>query len=220
MVVKGLKEERNAEKYHTIIGVDSSSLGVAWTALIDGNIAGQGKINLTKIKTMQDKLAEINQQWKLILNEFTPDHIFIEKSIFVKNPATARTLSYIVGAVMIVSLGEGYEITDVEPSTWKSFMGYHNLSSKFVVETKKVLGNTEGKKFCDRLRKSQTWRVIQHNYPDQVQDCLAMADHDMADSWGIGLYGSHLLHKEINLTISNEIRYDLQKFERLGLTPP
>lgn len=217
MVVKIISEERNPTKYRRIVGVDSSSTGIAWTALFDGDMMGQGKINLTKIKTMQDKMVALYKEWQYLLRELQPDHIFIEKSIFVKNPATARTLSYIVGSVMVVSLGEGYEITDVEPASWKSFMGYHNLSSKFVAAAKKELGSTEGKKFCDKLRKSQTWRVIQHNYPDQAEDTMAMTDHDIADAWGLALYGYNKLGRELQLEKSKDISLDLEEFDRLGL---
>lgn len=219
MVLK-IKEEvtRNPEKYRTIIGVDSASTGIAWTYLFDGHMAGQGKIGLTKHKDMQSKLIEIYKEWRHILDEVKPDHIFIEKSIFVVSPGTARTLSYIVGALMIVALGEGYEVTDVEPATWKSFLGYKNLRKGFVADATASLGRIEGKKFCDKLRKSQTWRVIKYNYPDEVVDSIAQSDNDISDSWGIALYGYDKLAKELALDKSKEVTLDLEELSSLGLS--
>jgi Holliday junction resolvasome RuvABC endonuclease subunit len=216
VAIKSITHERNPN-LGTIIGVDSSSLGIAWTALYRGKLSAQGKIDLSKIRNMQDKMVMLYEEWKHILGELRPDHIFIEKSIFVKNPATARTLSYIVGSIMVISAGEGYSITDVEPATWKAFLGYKNLSSKFVSEAKKKLGTTEGSKLCDGMRKSQTWRVIQHNFPDQTQDTLAEHDHDIADSWGIALYGHDLLVEELHLEKSKEVTLDLERLGTLGL---
>jgi Holliday junction resolvasome RuvABC endonuclease subunit len=216
MVIKGIKPERNPDKYCTIIGVDTSSTGIAWTALYKDEMMGQGKIEL-KQKDIVDKLAHVYGEWAYLLGELKPDYVMVEKSIFVKNPATARTLSYVVGTILAITKGNGYECDAVEPASWKSFMGYHNLSSKFVQQAKEKLGNTEGKKFCDRLRKSQTWRVIQHNYPNEATDSLAENDHDIADSWGIALYTSDLIRQPITLEKSREVSLDLAEMTRIGL---
>lgn len=216
MVIKALVPERDPKVFRTIIGLDTSSQGIAWTHLYEGRMIGQGKIDLTKKRTMQDKLLHVYQEWRHILHIVRPDHVFVEKSIFVKSPGTARTLSYIVGAIMIVSLGEGYDITDVEPSSWKSWLGYKNLRKGFVADAKEVLG-TKHKKFCDDLRKSQTWRVIKHNYPDEAEGSLAENDHDIADSWGVALYGHNLLSEELTLEKSREITLDLAELDKLGL---
>lgn len=219
LVVKTLKPEREPDKYHRIMGVDTSSTGIAWTCTLDGDdVIDLGKIDLSNIRSMGDKLNEIYIEWAKVLHDLKPDHTFVEKSIFVKNPATARTLSYIVGSVMCVTVGNGYEATDVEPATWKAFMGYHNLSRQFVADAANALGQKEGKKFCERLRKSQTWRVIKHNYPSQVEEFrIADTDHDISDSWGISLYGYHTLGKELYLNKGKEISLDLEKMNELGL---
>lgn len=215
MVIDGMGPD--FKKPQTVIGLDTSSTGVAWTCLEDGNLKAQGKIKLDKIKTINHKLAVVYHEWPLLLEELNPDYLFIEKSIFVKNPATARILSYVVGSIICISEGEGYPITDVEPAVWKSFMGYTNLSSKFVSQAKEKLGPTEGKKLCDRLRKSQTWRVIQHNYPQQAEGSLAEGDHDIADSWGIALYGYDKMGAKLNLEKSKQVAIDQEELRKMGL---
>lgn len=222
MVIKKVAKDDIEKNIRTIIpakiiGIDSSSLGIAWTCLYDTELYGQGKIHLEKIKTIDQKLAFIYQEWQLLLEDIQPDYIFIEKSIFVKNPATARTLSYVVGTVMAISAGMGYSIYDVEPATWKSFFGYRNLNAKFVMQIYKSIGNTEGKKFCDKLRKSQTWRVIQHNYPADTADSLGTHDNDIADSWGIALWGAAHMGVPIALEINDSIRLDQDELARLGV---
>lgn len=216
MVVKGAQAERQPDKYSKIMGVDTSSTGIAWTCLVEGEMMGQGKI-LLKQKNIIDKLAHLYSEWAYLLDETRPDHVFVEKSIFVKNPATARTLSYVVGTICAITAGKGYEVTDVEPATWKAFLGYKNLSPKFVKEVKDALGQTEGKKFCDAMRKSQTWRVIQHNYPGQADNSLAENDHDIADSWGVALYGYDKLSTKLILEKSSSVTLDQEELTRLGL---
>ena len=218
MVVKQLaKVERDPSKTK-IMGLDTSTTGIAWTSLFNGDVSGLGKIVL-KEKEIEDKLATIYVEWKHLLLETQPDHVFVEKSIFVKNPDTARKLSFVVGTIAAITRGEGYEVTLVEPGTWKAFMGYHNLSNKFTLDARLKLGQKEGKKYCDKLRKSQTWRVIKHNYPYQVEafDFIGDRDNDIADSWGIALYGHDKLVKELNLEKGKDVSLDLEDMERLGL---
>lgn len=219
MVVKGVIVERNPD-IHRVIGIDSSSTGVAWTLLHDGKMENQGKIRLDQKKTMQAKLLELYIGLTELLEWTQPDHVFVEKSIFVKNPATARTLSYIVGAIMCVSLGNGIETTDVEPSTWKAFFGYRNVTAKFNKTVADKLGRIEAKKFCDKMRKSQTWRVIKHNRPEASEASHAETDNDISDSWGVALWGWHTYVEEITLEITSSIRYDLEELGRIGVDPP
>lgn len=202
---------------HVVIGVDSSSLAVSYVVLEDGIMIGCGEIALRKESDVTLKLGKIFSEWNGILDTYKPDHVFIEKSIFVRNPATARLLSYIVGAVMGATASSGYKVLDVEPMAWKAFLGYRNVSSSFQKKAKEALGNTEGKKFCDRLRKSQTWRVIQYNYPNEANDSLASVDNNIADAWGVALWGWDTVGEKIHLEISDSIRLDLEEMGRLGL---
>lgn len=211
------KPDRQPDKYNRILGIDSSSTGIAYTLLVDNRPVAYGKIKLDKIKLVPDKLECIYTELGKLLAIYQPDHVFVEKSIFVRNPATARLLSYVVGTIIAVCAGNKFEVTDVEPSTWKAFFHYKNLSSKFVVEAKNKLGATEGKKFCDRLRKSQTKRVLQHNYPMSV-GTVVDTDHDIADAFGLAVYGYDKLNKSLELEISDSIRLDLQELDTLGLS--
>jgi Holliday junction resolvasome RuvABC endonuclease subunit len=216
VVVKGMVD-RDPD-VRRVIGVDSSSTGIAWTLLEDGLLVDQDKIRLDKLKTVDAKLACIYTEFGALVEEIKPDYIFIEKSIFVRNPATARLLSYVVGSLIAVSAGKGFKVHDVEPSTWKAFFGYRNLSSKFVQQVKNVLGNKDGKKFCDEMRKSQTWNVIKHNYDEWAYCSRAATDHDIADSWGVALWGYSTYGTEVHLDKSSSVSIDQAELARLGLS--
>lgn len=200
-----------------ILGIDSSSTGIAWTQLVDGKMTDQGKIKLNMIKLPRDKLANLYVAWRKLILNTKPDVIYIEQSIFVKSPATFRLLSMIVGSLICVAAGEGFRCEVVEPATWKAFYKYKNLSRVFVDTAKKKIGIAEANKLCDRLRKSQTWRVIKHNFPDEADQSIADTDHDIADSWAIALYGYVQETGPIALEISDSIRIDQEELARLGL---
>lgn len=211
------KAERQPEKYRRILGIDSSSTGIAWSFIIDNELIAYDKIRLDKIKDVDKKLSHIYWELLSVLRRHNPDHVFVEKSIFVRNPATARLLSYVVGTVIATCSAHDFEVTDVEPATWKAFFKYKNISSKFVRQAKEALGDTEGKKLCDRLRKSQTMRVLVHNYPEAAGTVIE-SDHDIADSFGIACFGFDKLGKPLQLEISDSIRLDLEELSTLGLS--
>lgn len=173
-----------------ILGVDSSTTGVAWTLMEikDGRPfpVKSGKINLTSKKEMFDKMEIVGTEFPKLIAVLQPHHVFVEKSIFVKNPDSARKLSMVVGGLMMICAVDGFPLTLVEPASWKSFTQYRNLTRKMVESATEKLGKTEGKKFCDRMRKVQTSRVLQHCYPDWD---LPYDDNDIIDSAGIALYG-------------------------------
>jgi hypothetical protein len=216
--VKSLvKPERQPDKYRRILGIDSSSTGIAWSLVVDNQLIACDKIRLDKIKDVDKKLSVTYWELLAVLRRHQPDHVFVEKSIFVKNPATARLLSYVVGTVIATCSAHDFEVTDVEPATWKAFFKYKNISTKFVREAKAALGDTEGKKLCDRLRKSQTMRVLVHNYPE-AKGTVIETDHDIADSLGLSVFGYDKLNSVLALEISDSIRLDLDELARIGLS--
>jgi hypothetical protein len=70
------------------------------------------------------------------------------------------------------------------------------MSKAMVASATEKLGKTEAKKFCDRMRKVQTSRVLQFCYPGWD---LEWDDHDIVDSCGIALWGVNQVSVEIHL---------------------
>lgn len=208
-----LKPERNPDQYQKIMGVDSSTLGVAYTQFEAGRPGQAGMIKLSQIKDMQDKLGELSRCFLTLLDSLRPDHIFVEMPIFVKNPDTARKLSFVVGAIMTIAAQEGYKVTLVEPATWKAYIGYHNITRKFTTEATQKLGKTEAKKLCDGLRKSQTQRILTHRWPE-----FDASDDNIADSCAIAAYGVNLLSTQMLFEKNKEIAFDLKDLASKGLS--
>jgi Holliday junction resolvasome RuvABC endonuclease subunit len=194
-----------------VLGIDSSSTGVAWTVVEDGIPVASGKIRLDKL-LFDAKLNAIVVELPKVLEAQKPDRVAIEMPIFVKNPATARLLSFIVGCIMTVLTIYDYSFDLVDIASWKSFIGYTNLSSAFQAHVKDVLGKTEGTKFLDRLRKSQTQRILKNRFPE-----FDVMDNDISDSAAISLWFYNKLYGGLEFKKDKSIAFDLKEFSKLGI---
>jgi Holliday junction resolvasome RuvABC endonuclease subunit len=198
--------------YKRILGIDSSTTGVAWTLVSSGKPLKWGKIDLTKYKTMEDRLRVIGEEYPKLLKELKPDYVYVEQTIYMRNVATMRVLSYIVGALICATSQQGIGITDITPMTAKSYYGYLTLNRKFVAAAKKKLGKLAGEKLCASMRKSQIQRVNMYNFPK-----FEAADHDISDSCSIAMYGYSQKVKPITIKTGREILLDLEELKKLGL---
>lgn len=195
-----------------ILGIDSSTQGVAWCIIKNGKPEASGLINMTKLKGIQNKLSLVAEEYPKVLKKYKPQEVFIEKTISVRNAATFRVLSYVVGALMLSTLENGYDITDVEPSVWKPFLCYTNLSRKFVMKAKLKLGRLEGEKLCRIMRKSQTQNILKHNFPK-----FDVEDDNISDACAIGLYGFQQIFGGLKLEMSKDIAIDYDYLNSIGL---
>lgn len=195
-----------------VMGIDSSTLGVAWCVVQDAKPIASGKINLTKIKGMNDKLKQIGRDFPSLLEEHRPDYIFIEKTIFIRSAATARVLSYVVGALMVLALSQDYLVTDIEPMVAKSFYGYTPINKKFTAAATRKLGKLESRKLCAQLRKTQIQRVNKYNFPD-----FEWTDDDISDACSIAIYGYNERVKPVTLKKTKKISIDYTMLATLGL---
>jgi Holliday junction resolvasome RuvABC endonuclease subunit len=147
-----------------------------------------------------------------LLKELKPTYVYIEKSIMVRNAAVFRTLSYIVGALIAMTMQAGIDIEDIEPMVWKSATGYIALTRKFQLAVKKKLGPKAGNLFLNEMRKSQTQKMLDYNFPD-----FDSSNNNIADAAALALYGYSIKIKPIKVVMDKTITFDLDKLEELGL---
>lgn len=194
------------------MGIDSSTTGVAWTLVESGKPKKWGKIDTTKDKTMDARLHHIWVEFPSLLRELKPDHVYIEKSIYMRNVVTFRVLSYIVGSLILLCLAESIGVTDIEPMIAKKFYNYSTISRKFALALSKKMPTKDATKFKEALRKSQVQRVNEFNFAG-----FDASDHDISDSCSIAVYGYSQKVRPIKLDTSREVRLDLQELKKLGL---
>jgi Holliday junction resolvasome RuvABC endonuclease subunit len=208
-----LISQKHYYNYNTVMGIDSNSRNLAYTVVEKGLPQSWGKIEFSNTNNIIDKMQSMVEPVGHLLDLYNPDCVIIEKSIYVKSMSTVRTMSYFVGGLlMLMAVYDQKCVVEVEPMAWKSFIGYYPINKNMSKSLRSVLGNHRGNKAIEHLRKSQTARVLWHNFP-----YFSTNDWDIADSCGIALWGWNELVAPVTLEKSKEIILDTDYLNKIGV---
>jgi Holliday junction resolvasome RuvABC endonuclease subunit len=192
-LVRTLKTKKT--KNFRMIGIDASSIVIAFS-FFEQRDGEAYLVNVTKVSlsnfTMYQKLKLISTVCDKILPEFEADYIFVEQPIYIQNPATSRVLSQISGHLLGKCLQYCDKVEEVTIATWKSYIGYKNVSKAEKTAWEKEFGATEAKKIAKKERKERTIRIIHEKIPGTEH----IDDNDVCDAIGIGLYGLNYVNSE------------------------
>ena len=170
-----------------VLGIDPSTNALAFTLVEDGRPVIWGKMVFYRKADITGKLFMIKPMLDFMLEQTgEPTLVTIEQMISVQNPQTTRVLTYVSGAIMYELTRQGYDVVDVPPMTWKSYMGYMRVTKKLIQQT----GMTT--KEANALRKSQTQDKLKATF-----DYFDAKDSDVADSCGIALWGAKISLKGV-----------------------
>lgn len=185
-IVKQLKNKSN--KPGTIAGIDASSKAIAvaiFHRYTDRSILiDTFRFDLSKAKTVSEKLKIINKIIPLIFNQIKIDYIVVEQPIYIQNPQTSRILSQISGAVLSKCLENCSEVSEVTIREWKTHIGYKNVTKFEIKDWENELGLTEAKKKAIRERKERTIKIVH----ERIAGIDEVTDNDICDAIGIGLW--------------------------------
>ena len=181
-VLKTLKEPK------IIIGIDSSSASLAMS-VYSRDFENTYLIDTVKFKfqpksSMADKLELINSALPKVIKKYNPDAIRIEQTIYIQSPQTSRILSYIVGHIFGVCLEYCQDVNDVPVMTWKSHIGYKNVTMAEKNAWKILHGEKEAKKIAARQRKERTGILMKQ----KIEGIDDIEDDDIMDSIAIGYW--------------------------------
>lgn len=180
--MKKILEDSLPKRYHRVLGVDPSSFKVACTLIEHGEPQMTIALNLGDGDIYQ-RIYQARKRFPKVLDIYKPDYVGIEQSIFVQNPETSRKLSYVVGCLMAEVLYRHIPMDDVPPSQWKAYLGVKPLTKSEKNEILEKLGQTDGRKEIDRIKKSRCQDILRDRFP-----WWRWEDDDIADSCGIALY--------------------------------
>lgn len=173
-------------KPKTIIAIDPASHSLAWAvfdiAYDDIKLIDNGKIEFGKIKDISGKFAEIKKHLTSICSKYKPVDGVIEQSVYIQNFQSSRIISYIIGFSWGVLDQHCSYVTDVNPLSWKSGIGYKNVTKNDKLSIEKEFG---AKNIQARLKdeRKERVRVIVEKNLGWVSD-----DSDINDALGIGLW--------------------------------
>lgn len=179
----GMKELLLSDrKYVRIMGIDPSSHKIATCLLEYGKPTSLVALDLGG-GDLYARLYEVRRRFPKILDLYGPHYVCVEQTILIQNPETSRKLSYVVGTLMAEVLIRDIPIIDIPPPTWKAKLGVKPVTKKWKESIISELGETDGRKEIDRLRKNQTQARLKERFPE-----FKWSDHDLADACGIALY--------------------------------
>lgn len=175
-----------APKQKTIIAIDPASHSLAWSVFNiskdDVKIVDTGKIDFAKIKDISGKFAKIKQELTEICSKYKPVDGVIEQSVYIQNFQSSRIISYIIGFSWGVLDTYCEYVTDVNPLTWKSGIGYKNVSKNDKAKIETEFGSKNIQSRLKDERKDRVKVIVEKNF-NFISD-----DSDINDALGIGLW--------------------------------
>lgn len=182
----------NNSKEKRILAVDPSSHSLAWVILdIDRNsdnpikLIKSGKIDYKKISDVVGKFRVIGISIKDICEEYKPQTLVIEQSIYVQNFESSRIISYIIGYTWGTADSYCTKIVDVNPLIWKNGIGYKNLTKKEIEVLDKNGEKGSAQLKAKKERKNRVRAIVKDLF---ANDETGFADDDIIDAAGIGLW--------------------------------
>lgn len=174
------------KKYNRIVGIDPSTQKMAFVLVEKGEPISRATIDMGA-GDIYDRLLRLRKFYPALLRLWKPDFVQIEQAIFVQNPETSRKIAYAVGIIAAETKFNGVEFTDVAPASWKAYLGVKPLTKSWKQRIIIELGEKEGRKEINRLRKSQTIDILTSRFPH-----FDWSDSDIADAAAIGLFAFSL----------------------------
>jgi len=172
-----------------VLSIDPASHSLAWSVLdISENnitVVDYGKINLASTPEMSRKFTIIKQELPAICGNYKPDACVIEQSVFIQNFQSSRIISYIIGFTWGILDDCCKNVIDVNPLTWKSGIGYKNVSKKEAALIEKEFGKKGIQQRLSNERKQRVKDILDQKIENFVSEGL---DSDITDAIGIGMW--------------------------------
>lgn len=146
-----------------ICGIDPGYALIGYAIIdIEGNRllpVNYSKIETSSKLTFFERMKQINQEFKAMLNKYNPEYLAIEKLYFSKNSKTALDVAQIRGAMLQEALNYNLDIYEYSPTEVKlAVTGYGKADKQQIQHMVKTLLN------LDKIPK-----------PDDIADALAIA---------------------------------------------
>lgn len=179
---KFLEKSQSDKKYHKIMGIDPSTKKMAFILVQNFTPVQSAYVDLGE-GDIYERLLKLRKYYPALIELWNPDFVCIEQAIFIQNPETSRKIAYCVGVVAAETMIKGIKFEDVAPSSWKSYLGVKPVTAVWKKEILATLGDKDGKREIQKIRKGQTQKILGERFPD-----FDWSDEDISDACGIALY--------------------------------
>ncbi len=166
-----------------VLSIDPSSKHYAFAVVTNTKLIASGKVDFPKNSSLSEKFQIIDSSLPLLIQKYKPKQVVIEETVYLQNPNTTRLLAYIVGGLWSTALRHCSEVRDANPMTWKSGIGYKNVSASEKRTWGQSMTDLEVRKKAAFERKDRVRRIIDTKYPNH-----GVTDTDIIDAIAIGYW--------------------------------
>lgn len=140
-------------------GYDRCGFGVIQGSGMDWKCLAHGVINTSKENELSIRLAEIAEDFEILLERFSPDLVVIEELFFAQSTTTALKVAEARGVIRMLAARRGITVSEVKPNEVKlGLTGYGKADKAQMQEMVKV-----------------TLELSKIPKPDDAADALAVA---------------------------------------------
>ena len=93
-----------------------------------------GVIRTSPEYELPNRLLEFRNEFRKLLQEFTPEVIAIERVLFQRNVRTAISVGQVIGVVMVEVLDAGFKVIEYSPNEVKLAVAGHGGADKIEME--------------------------------------------------------------------------------------
>lgn len=152
-----------------ILGIDPGLATIGFAVLEENRILDYGVLKTVSGNPLPDRLVQIGDDIRTLLDEFSPECAFIEKLFFVQNVTNGMAVAHSRGVLLEALARKGIPIDEISPKDVKlAVCGY---------------GNAEKQQVQRALM--QIFHLSKIPRPDDAADAIAIA------------YAGHFLRKKI-----------------------
>ena len=176
----------------TVMGIDCSTTGVAFSVIDDGKLVKWGKVDFNG-KGVFERLINGQKYVTSIRDEFDVDALFFESAIFVQNKRTVVLMAMALGAIVPSIIKPGVFVDDIAPIVWNNAIG----NKAFTKAEKQAIENEfpgkskswyQSKQRAIRKNRTRRWVLDKFGVDIEIDD--------VTDAIAIGYVGWEKLKNE------------------------
>mgnify|MGYP006195436495 CR=1 FL=1 len=171
----------------TVMGVDTSTKGVAFCIVENGKPVKWGKVEFEGSKVFE-RLADGQQRVKATFDDDLSkvDEIWFESAVFIQSKKTVVLLAMALGAIMSALVTNGAAVNDVPAIAWQNFIGNKAFTKAEKAELKKQYPDRSDSWRSAKMRsmrkdKTKAWALETFG--------INVEDDDVSDAMAIAYYG-------------------------------
>lgn len=107
-----------------VLAFDQSTKISAYSIFIDNEYVESGYIDLHKIKDTSERIRAMGVELGKVIEKYQPEKVVLEEVAQQSNPLTLKLLARIQGVIIGFCAAHNIETYIVEPSKWRSVLGF------------------------------------------------------------------------------------------------